>query len=155
MKVCEYCGTQNEDNEQLCVACGANSFRYICGNCGNEFKDGVFCPKCGVRVGQKPRRCPFCKTDYYSPACPTCGYVPNVPGNDSNIHDKTAYPQKNKNIGLWVLGWIFVPPVALTVLVSKSKKLPHWAKVLIIAAVWIFVFIVAATDADASALLIL
>lgn len=45
-------------------------------------------------------------------------------------------PKKRKTF-LWVLGWIFIFPLPLTLIISRNKTLPVWAKVLIIAAGWI------------------
>ena len=44
-------------------------------------------------------------------------------------------PPRRRLIWLWVLGWIFIFPVPVTILVSRSK-LPSWAKTLITVAVW-------------------
>jgi DNA-directed RNA polymerase subunit RPC12/RpoP len=56
--------------------------------------------------------------------------------------------RKNSMLWLWVLGWIFCFPIPLTVLIVKTKKLKTPVKVALIAALWIFVFIVGATSED-------
>ena len=48
---------------------------------------------------------------------------------------------------LWVLGWIFIFPVPLTILILRSKTLKPVLKVLIIALAWI-VYIAIAESAD-------
>ena len=48
MKICEFCGTANNDDAVKCSSCGSNSFKHKCNNCGTEFNEGNFCPKCGV-----------------------------------------------------------------------------------------------------------
>ena len=45
---------------------------------------------------------------------------------------------RRRNTLLWVLGWIFIFPVPLTILMVRNQTLPKWAKILIIAAAWIF-----------------
>ncbi|MCI6973607.1 MAG: hypothetical protein MR903_06635 [Clostridiales bacterium] len=47
----------------------------------------------------------------------------------------------------WVLGWIFIFPVLLTILILRSKTLKPVLKVLIIALAWI-VYIAIAESAD-------
>ena len=44
---------------------------------------------------------------------------------------------KKRNTVLWVLGWIFIFPLPLTLIIYKSKTLPAWSKIFIIAAAWI------------------
>lgn len=48
---------------------------YNCENCGSKFEDGLYCPKCGVKVGEDAKVCPSCRTKYYTNACPNCGYI--------------------------------------------------------------------------------
>lgn len=127
-----------------CPSCGASSFLNKCENCGKEFKDSTVCPVCGVRVGQKPCCCPYCNTLYYSLSCPTCGFTPKAPGSGSEM--PSSFPVENnrkRHTALWVLGWIFMPYVAGTVLVSKSKRLPTWAKALISVGIWVLTLAVA------------
>ncbi|HRX58745.1 MAG TPA: hypothetical protein P5075_08235 [Eubacteriales bacterium] len=73
MKVCNYCGTLNEDNETECTSCGAHSFSNKCANCGEVFET-PYCPNCGAKAGAEAFVCPECGTHYFSAACPNCGY---------------------------------------------------------------------------------
>jgi|GEM_PF-879186 len=73
MKVCNYCGTLNEDSETECTSCGAHSFSNKCANCGEVFETS-YCPNCGTKAGMKAFVCPECGTHYFSAACPNCGY---------------------------------------------------------------------------------
>ena len=140
MKVCQYCGTVQDDAVRVCTACGGNAFSNQCGNCGHVYEKGGFCPICGVRAGQAPKICPRCGRPYYSNACPDCGYVVS---NTQSEYLHTAYvptqpvQKKKKRIGLWVLGWICMFPVPLTILMVRNKKLPLWARILIIGLGWI------------------
>ena len=45
------------------------------------------------------------------------------------------YGKPKKHLFWWVVGWIFIFPIPLTILISRSK-LPKWAKALIIVAAW-------------------
>ena len=56
-------------------------------------------------------------------------------------------PAGNKNTVWWVLGWIFIFPVLLTILILRSKTLKPVLKVLIIALAWI-VYIAIGESAD-------
>ena len=46
-------------------------------------------------------------------------------------------PKKNKKIVWWVLGWIFIFPIPLTILIARNQKLKIGAKIGIIAVTWI------------------
>ena len=43
---------------------------------------------------------------------------------------------------LWVLGWIFIFPIPLTIIIARNQNLKPWAKALIIIAAWLVYFIV-------------
>lgn len=152
MKICEFCRTENEDNATICTSCAGNSFLYKCNNCGNAFKDGLYCSRCGTKAGQKARKCPYCKTEYFTEACPKCGYLP---GKTKTIIEREVLVQK-RHTAWWVLGWIFMPSVPITILLARSKKLKPWLKGILIAAVWIVYLLLAGatqkedtTDTDA------
>ena len=139
MKICEFCRTENHNDVVKCSSCGGNTFRYKCDNCGTEFFEGVHCPHCGVKVGQKARICPKCNTQYYSNACPTCGYIPGKETAGSPVPAYTPMqpvPPKRKT-WLWVLGWIFIFPLPLTLILIKKPNMDKKVKYGIIAAAWI------------------
>ena len=46
-------------------------------------------------------------------------------------------PKKKSKIVWWVLGWIFIFPIPLTIIIARNKKLKTGAKIGIIAAAWI------------------
>ena len=132
MKVCEFCGTNYKDDITKCESCGSTSFINKCNNCGAEFKDGNFCPKCGVKVGQKERICPSCGTRYFTAACPNCGYMPGSQRNPSS--GTTAQPPRR--LWLWVLGWLFIFPLPLTLILVKKQNMNNGLKYGIIIAAW-------------------
>ena len=47
----------------------------------------------------------------------------------------TTYRQPKRHLFWWVVGWIFIFPIPLTIVTVRSK-LPKWAKALIIVAAW-------------------
>ena len=145
MKICSFCNTKNEDNAVKCVSCGANSFKYKCNNCGTVFADGVHCPHCGVKVGQQARVCPKCNTQYYSNACPTCGYVPNGSEMTATTPDRDSVQpvQPKRKTWLWVLGWIFIFPLPLTLILLKKPNMSKGLKYGIIIAAWVVYAIIA------------
>ena len=46
-------------------------------------------------------------------------------------------PAKKRRTWLWVLGWIFLFPVPLTILMLRNESMPKAARYAIIAAAWI------------------
>lgn len=141
MKVCKYCGMNNPDSAQVCSSCGGSDFEHKCNNCGTLFDEGNFCPHCGVRAGMLPRRCPNCGTEYFSAACPTCGFIPNNQNRYSNPPTNNVVyvrePAKNKSkMWLWVLGWLFMFPIPLSILIYRSKNLSKNIRIAIIVVVW-------------------
>lgn len=46
-------------------------------------------------------------------------------------------PKKNKKIVWWVLGWIFIFPIPLTIIIARNKKLKTGVKAAIIIATWV------------------
>lgn len=54
-----------------------------------------------------------------------------------NAYQPQPAPKKNKKIVWWVLGWIFIFPIPLTILIARNKRLKIGAKICIIAAAWV------------------
>ena len=162
MKVCSYCGTENLDNAVICDYCGAHEFKHKCNNCGTVYSEGEYCPKCGVKAGQRPCVCPKCGREYFTNACPTCGYVRS--GNDtetttikrpptravsgaaastsSRAATKETYQTersaKKRKTWLWVLGWLFIFPLPLTILLLRNRKMNKVVKIVILIVAWLF-----------------
>lgn len=145
VKVCKFCGADNQDSAAVCSSCGGNEFKHKCGNCGTVFEEGNFCPRCGVKAGAKAKKCPNCGAGYFSAACPDCGYT-NKTGNTTVVYANTAtQPVKKRETWLWVLGWIFIFPIPLTILMVRNQRLNKWVKIGIIAVAWILYLIIAFT----------
>ena len=171
MKICKYCGSLDNNNTTTCRRCGAMEFDYVCDNCGTIYQTGLICPHCGVRHGQKPIQCPNCGTLNYTKTCTTCGYdglktqkqiINNTNTNISGEHNrqstttnpKQSQPQQKKRHSLlWIIGWIFIFPVPLTILLKRNKKIPNIIRTIVLSLVWMFyllVVIVIATPTSTS-----
>ena len=61
--------------------------------------------------------------------------------NQEVIRAQQEAKRKRKNLIWWVLGWIFIFPVPLTILIVKSKKLKPVIKAVLIAALWVTVIL--------------
>ena len=51
-------------------------------------------------------------------------------------------PQKKKKIFWWVLGWIFIFPIPLTIIIARNKKLKPFIKAGIIIAAWVLYLLI-------------
>lgn len=144
MKVCQFCGTENEDSATVCTSCGANEFQYKCENCGTIFGKEKYCPQCGVKVGAKPKKCWRCGTNYYSSACPDCGYTAVSDKATVAKNGETTETTKKKKVWPWVLGWLLIFPLPLTILMARKKNLNKKIKIGVIVAAWGLYFALAA-----------
>lgn len=56
---------------------------------------------------------------------------------------RAAQPTKKRKTWLWVLGWFFIFPVPLTILMVRNQKLNKLVKIGIIAVAWVLYLIIA------------
>ena len=146
----------------------------ICPNCGAEITEGKFCQFCGRQITAEMRKeqeqinkegCPRCGSSSISfsreyqgeirgkagttvvratvGVCKDCGFTWHPQGASQT-------PKKRKT-WLWVLGWIFIFPVPLTILMLRRKEMKPTLKYGIIAAAWIVYLIIAFTGNSDSA----
>ena len=134
-----------------------------CPSCGAEIGTSKFCEYCGsqITVGMQKEREQLNKE-----GCPRCGST-NIQIKRENqgevcgkkgktvLHQTVAicndcgntwYPngiQKPRKTWLWVLGWIFIFPLPLTLILLKKKDMKPALKYGIIAAAWIVYLIIA------------
>ncbi len=144
-----------------------------CPYCGAEIEDGQYCTYCGSKISSdmqreqerlKKRRCPRCGStnlifqrenqgEIYEEnskrvinqtvaICEDCGYSwtdskPLYQSTQNNM------PQKKRKTWLWILGWIIIFPLPLTLILLKKKDMKPVPKYLIIAFAWIFYFAIA------------
>lgn len=147
-----------------CPNCAAETRGSFCEYCGSELPReqvnvGV-CPKCGnsnisfkrERVGTTTQRTSRKKVfgsgrtgEYVSHTayrtvglCQNCGHTwsPDVQTQKSSGKSKTW---------LWVLGWICIFPVPLTILMLRKKDMKPAVKYGIIAAAWLLFFLIGMT----------
>ena len=94
MKICKNCGTENQENNAFCPACGGQEFVHRCAGCGAEF-EGNFCPNCGAKAGaERPDR-------------------QSLPPEQ---------PKRKVTFGL-VLLWIFFLPIMGIIAIWRSRRL--------------------------------
>ncbi len=130
-----------------------------CPNCGAEIESGKFCEYCGAQLSSEQIReqelinkegCPKCGSSNVSFSrekqgefkgknssfvvrntiglCKDCGYTWTVTGKDSENPKRKTW--------LWVLGWIFIFPVPL-MLILRKKEMNNALKWVIIVLAWL------------------
>ena len=128
-----------------------------CPSCGAEITAGRFCESCGSQITPDMLRD---QEILNKQGCPKCGST-NIQirrENQGEIREKnskkvlhqtvafckdcgyTWYPngqQKPRKTWLWVLGWIFIFPLPLTLILLKKKNLHPAIKYGVIAVAWI------------------
>lgn len=145
MKVCKYCESECRDSVEICPSCGAKEFDNKCENCGKVFKS-EYCPNCGIKAGTKAKICPKCGREYFTNACPDCGYVPTGEKETVYVYNNNPTPplRTKRRTWLWVLGWIFIFPVPLTILLTRRENnLSTPLKIIFVVLAWIVYFALA------------
>lgn len=161
-KYCQFCGSEMP-HEATPVTITNNFFGKSDSDSGDN-EEGACCPKCGAtkinfkreRTGTTGRSSSKSKlftsgrkgrytsqTSYRTIGiCQKCGYS-WIPGsNDSSA-------EKKSNLKWWVLGWIFVFPIPLTIIMLRNKSLNKWLRYSIIALAWL-IYIVWIASASAN-----
>lgn len=106
----------------------------ICKNCNSKIEDdALVCPYCGcvTKKGGKSR-----KTQDAQPV-------------SRNVNSGSSTPKKRKT-WLWVLGWICVFPIPLTILMLRSKKINKTVKIAVIAVAWLIYLVIALAGSGSS-----
>lgn len=97
-----------------------------CPHCGGEVS-GECCDYCGSELKKDPQPIIHITNNYYG-----------TPAPEEKQDDSPNVTQKpNKKLVWWILGWIFIFPLPLTVLLMRNKNMSPWLKYSIVAAVWI------------------
>ena len=102
-----------------------------CPNCGAEAK-GKFCEFCGSEL-PKEKATINITNNYYVIA-------EEKPRSKSNNRASTTTKSKKKRTWLWVLGWICIFPLPLTILLLRKKNMKPAVKYGIIAVAWLLFF---------------
>lgn len=145
MKVCKFCWTEVENTKRKCPSCGSTDLLHICENCSEHF-DGMYCPKCGVKVGQKGKTCPECQTVYYSNACPNCGYTPirktTAQTSSSSVSTPPpARPTVTAKTATETIGKTYTPPpLPSSNNLPRKKKKKSWLLWAIVIVVLVAIF---------------
>lgn len=129
-----------------------------CPNCGGELKsNSTYCEFCNSQISGEMKKeqeqmnkagCPKCGSSNIQFSRETQGEVKGKKRseivratvgvcNDCGYTWKTAKEEKKGNIWLWVLGWVFIFPLPLTILLLRRKNMKNSLKYGIIAVAWI------------------
>ena len=65
--------------------------------------------------------------------------------NHTYANPQPTAPRRRRT-WLWVLGWISIFPLPLTILISRNTQLQPWLKTLIIIAAWFVYFLIGYTN---------
>ena len=102
----------------------------ICRNCHKQIgDDALVCPYCGCVV----------KNDRNNGS-----YQPQQPVNRISTHNSYT-PTNKRKTWLWVIGWIFIFPLPLTILLLRKRNMVPAVKYGILAVAWIAYFIIVLT----------
>lgn len=146
-----------------CPSCGAETNGKFCEYCGSELpKDKVnvgVCPKCGnsnisfkrERIGTATQRTSrknvigtgrtgqsVSQSTYRTVGlCQNCGHTWNP-----NAGNSGSSKGSGRKTWLWILGWICIFPVPLTILLLRKKDMKPAVKYGIIAVAWLLFFVI-------------
>ena len=107
------------------------------------------CPHCGARQQVDPAQdaviCPYCGAPFSVERAVGAGQRSASPGPDPRFYGSpgpgySAPPRKKRHIFWWVVGWLVVFPVPLTILLLRNRRLPgliRFAVILLGWAVWL------------------
>ena len=137
-KFCEYCGTQlpyemRQEQERLnkrgCPKCGSSNTTF------RREKQGEIRGENGTAAVMATVG-----------LCGDCGYTWGAE-EDQDVRESWRAGSdavKKRRTWLWVLGWIFMFPVPLTILLVRNKKMNVALKIVLIVVAWLAYFAIAA-----------
>ena len=129
-----------------------------CRYCGGEIDvNSKTCPFCGSSISLEDKKeleqlnkkgCPKCGSTNISFVREATGVSRNKKGNSTVLyqtkgicndcgHTWTTNTSKKSKVWLWVLGWIFLFPLPLTILLLRKKNMKPALKYGIIAGAWV------------------
>lgn len=137
---CPNCGANIKDGSKFCEFCGSS----ITANMkrDQEYVNKAGCPKCGSsnikfdrekqrEIREKKGTAVVRSTVGF---CRDCGYTWHTTGSSNQ--------PKKKKTWLWVLGWICIFPLPLTILLLRKKDMKPAFKYGIIAVAWIIYLLI-------------
>ncbi len=125
-KVCEFCGSsistqmrleQERLNKSECPKCGSTNISF-----GRE-KQGEIKGKRGTTIVRSTVG-----------VCKDCGYTWQTDNGGTTVNKRKTW--------LWVLGWIFIFPLPLTILLLRKKEMNPIIKYGIIALAWLILIVI-------------
>lgn len=136
---CRSCGAEINPNSKICDSCGAQISYEMRREQEQLNKSG--CPKCGSsnvsfnreKQGEIRGKKGTTVVRRTIGVCKDCGHTWMV----------GQQQPKKSNTWLWVLGWIFIFPVPLTILMLRNKSLKPVVRYIIIAVGWIVYLLIA------------
>lgn len=159
---CPSCGAEI-GNDKFCQYCGSQVTMEMKKEQEYVNKDG--CPKCGSsnvsfsreKQGEVLGNAGSAVVHATVGVCHDCGYTWSTAGqafntNNKSMSDNTVLnqkPVKKRRTWLWVLGWIFIFPLPLTLILLKKDMKPA-IKYGIIAVAWIVYILIGFTGGDTS-----
>lgn len=152
-RFCEYCGSEMpQENPSVTItnnyfnSATPDESREVGNSCGG-------CPRCGnSKITFKRERAGTATQSRYSGKkgqsvsqavyrtvgiCQNCGYTWDPNATSSNNGVRTSSGNKT---WLWVLGWICIFPLPLTILLFRKKEIKPAVKYSVIAVAWIIFF---------------
>lgn len=137
---CPNCGADIKDGSKFCEFCGSS----ITANMkrDQEYVNKAGCPKCGSsnikfdreKQGEIRGKKGTAVVRSTVGFCKDCGYTWHTAGSSNQ--------PKKKKTWLWVLGWICIFPLPLTILLLRKKDMKPALKYGIIAVAWIIYLII-------------
>ena len=140
-KFCEYCGSEMPQTKAVgtCPKCGGNNVSFKRERVGTATQSRSHKNVLGNgRTGQSVSQSAYRTVGL----CQSCGYTWNPNGSSKSSGKKTW---------LWVLGWICIFPVPLTILMLRKRDMKPAVKYGIIAAAWLLFFIIGSTGGSETA----
>ncbi len=161
-EVCEFCGSElpkekqninitnnfygnnNQENNQqsnsrgsCCPKCGGNTIKFTREKIGTA-RQGQ--SKSTVRLVGTGRKGTSTSQNAYRTVgiCQSCGFTWDATQGSGT----TGNNSKKSRTWLWVLGWIFIFPIPLTILMLRNEKLDKKIRYGIIAAAWIVYLVI-------------
>ena len=112
-----------------------------CLNCGasidvTETTDKIVCEFCGSAFELENENSQV-NADYNSEADGYNFELGRQRAINETIRENEIREQKKKNLVWWVLGWIFIFPIPLTVLIYKNEKWSKSVRIILIIALWV------------------